>query len=214
VDFSKQMIQTFTGINLISYSIGYILFLGLYAIFLPVNADNSNYALLLSNKNWVWVNCIQILALISCTFGTIGLVFISISKNHIIAFIGLIVVVVGCFLMVGLSFTETFAWSTLSKIVEKEQIKKIAEMTLIEKPFSIASTIGFHLFSIGYIIIAICLIQEKRFDTITLLGLIVGCVLFSISFLVERKIRYKITPIVLIIICSSFISLGISIQKR
>ncbi len=210
---SGNMLIRLGGLSFITSCIGFILFLVLYGIFLPVNTDNSNYTGLLLNRNWIWVNLIQLFAIITGIFGTFGLVVGLIENLQWLGLVGLIITVSGYVFMTGTSFTETFAWSTLAQFITPEQIMQPAGQTLKNTPFITASMVGFHLFAIGYFLIGLGLFLNTTSPKWLPLCLMAGSFLFSLSFIIGGTIRYKLNPLAALIMLGGLIPLGIKLLK-
>jgi hypothetical protein len=210
---SENVIQKLSGASLILSCIGFILFLAFYSAFLPVNRDNSNYAALIQNRNWIWINVIQLFAILFGIFGSIGLVYGLINKFQGIGIIGLFFVISGYVLMAGLSFTETFSWAALAKQINTQQMTEIAGSTLKTYPYSVVSLLGFHLFSLGYLIIGTGMLFKDIFPKWMSLCIVIGSILLSVSYLFPI-IRYTLSPIAIIILfAGGLIPVGIRLIK-
>ena len=209
---SGKVLLQLSGLSLIVSCVGFIAWLVSYAVFLPVNADNSNYAALVSSPHWVWVNLIQQVAIMTGLLGTVGLVSGSIERLQWLGLGGLVLAVTGYVFMAGLSFTETFAWSTLAQLLGPAKITEVAGSILKTPPFSVGGVMGFYLFSAGYLLIGLSILLNSTSPKWMASCVMLGSVLFSVSFLLGA-LRYKLMPIALLLFVGGLIPLGIELLR-
>jgi len=198
-----------SGISLLVSCTCFLLFFGLYAVLLPINADNSNYASLLASHAWIPVNLIQLIAIVTGIFGALGLVPKDTEQTGCLGIVGLVILITGYIMMAGLSFIETFAWATLGRLIEPTQMQTIASDSLRTQPFQTASTLGFHLFSLGYILLGSTLFAAHIYPRWMTACLIAGALLLSTSFLLGA-LRYKLSPIALLLLGGGLIPMAIT----
>ena len=203
-----------SGSSLVVAAASFLLFIVLYALLLPVNPDNSNYISLVSSKNWVLVNVVQQVGIAASILGTFGLIYGLASKLQWLGVIGLVAAIMGCVFMGGISFTETFLWPSLVRLLGPAEMAEVARKILSTSPYNFATMTGFQLFSLGYAIIGLGLLLSNAVPKWMPLCLILGCIVWSICLLFAGRIRYSLQFVAMMLVfCGGFVPIGLFMTR-
>jgi len=97
-----------TGLANMVSAVFLLLFWFLYAILLPINEVATNYASLVTDPEWLLVNCLGVIGFLLALIGILGIFFKQFNDLTLLGMFGFLITVVGLVLYNAGIYYETF----------------------------------------------------------------------------------------------------------
>lgn len=150
-----------------------------FALFLPYRELSTTLAILVKNKNWSWINGLGVLGALSGLLGQAGIYLFQSANTNWYASIGFYIASTGTTLLIGTMVWETVLWPIL--------VKQDASLLDFQGPIYASKTfLPFFIFSgviysVGYVLVGIGIIQAGVLPWIAGLLLAVGAPTFGLG---------------------------------
>ncbi len=128
-----------------------------FAIFLPYRALSTTLAILVKNRNWVWVNSLGVLGALAGLLGQAGVYVVQIPHTDWAASIGFYVAVLGTTLLIGTMLWDTILWPILVKY--DESLLDFQGPIYLSKVFLSHFVIAGLIYSVGYVLVGVGIVQ-------------------------------------------------------
>ena len=160
------------GISLLTYWYA-------FALFLPYRELSTTLSILVSNRNWLWINALGVLGALAGLLGQAGILVIQAPNTSWYASIGFYIAVAGTTLLVGTMLWETVLWPILYRHDES--------MLDFQGPiYSSRIFLGFFvvsglIFGAGYILVGIGIVQAGVLPRAAGIMLAIGAPTFGLG---------------------------------
>ncbi|MEE9514200.1 MAG: hypothetical protein V3V46_08980 [Anaerolineales bacterium] len=167
-------------LNLIA---GILLFIYWYAfaLFLPYRELSTTLSILVSNRNWSWINSLGVLGALAGLLGQAGIFMIQITSINWYASVGFYVAVAGTTLLVGTMLWETALWPILQK--HDEALLDFQGPIYSSKVFLRFFVVSGLIFGAGYVLVGIGIVQAGVLPPTAGIMLAIGAPTFGLGMM-------------------------------
>jgi hypothetical protein len=165
-------------LNIIS-GIALIVYWYAFAIFMPYAQITSTIAILVKNRNWVWINALGVFGALAGLLGQAGIYVYQQANASGFASIGYYIAIAGTTFLIGTMLWETILWPIIVK--QDETLLEFQGPIYTSKtflPFFIAAGL---LYSVGYLFVGIGVIQNGIFPCLAGYLMAFGAPLFGLG---------------------------------
>lgn len=150
-----------------------------FALFMPYSQLTTTLALLVRNRNWVWINTLGVVGATAGALGQAGIYVAQVSEANVLVSIGFYVAVTGTVLLIGTMLWETVLWPILLKHDEALlSFQGPIYQSKVFLPFFIAAGV---IYSLGYILVGIGIIQTGVFPRLAGILIAIGAPTFGLG---------------------------------
>lgn len=155
-----------------------------YAVFLPYGQLTTTLAILVSNRNWSWINALGVVGASAGLLGQAGILAIQNSYGSWQSSVGFYVAVTGTTMLIGTMLWETILWPILYRV----------DKTILEFQGPLYSSrifLGFFIsagliFGVGYLLVGIGIAQSGVLPRTAGILLGIGAPLFALGSMLGR----------------------------
>jgi hypothetical protein len=185
---SNNFINISAYLNIIS-GITLLIYWYSFAIFLPYRKLSTTLSILVKNRNWIWINSLGVIGALAGLLGHAGIFVIQMTNINWYASVGFFIATLGTTLLIGTMLWETILWPILIK--HEESLLDFQGPIYSSKvfiPFFIVSGL---IYSLGYILVGIGIIQADVLSPAAGLLLAVGAPTFGLGSMFGK---YQVYP--------------------
>ena len=176
-----------------------------FALFLPYRELSTTLSILVKNRNWSWINGLGVVGALTGLLGQAGIYVIQTANTNCFASIGFYVATTGTTLLIGTMLWETVLWPILVK--HEESLLDFKGPIYVSKTFFPFFIVSGLIYSIGYVLVGIGIMQAGVLPRIAGLLLAVGAPTFGLGPMFGK---YQVYPrsIGVTLMCVGLIWLG------
>ena len=175
-------LNIFSGITLLIYWFA-------FAIFLPYRELSTTLSILVKNRNWIWINSLGVIGAIAGLMGQAGIFVIQMTNINGYASVGFYIATLGTTLLIGTMLWETILWPILVK--HQESLLDFQGPIYTSKVFFPFFIVAGLVYSLGYILVGIGIIQADVLSPTAGLLLAVGAPTFGLGAMFGK---YQVYP--------------------
>ena len=150
-----------------------------FALFLPYKELSTTLSVLVSNRNWLWINTLGVLGALAGLLGQAGILVIQAPNTSWYASIGFYIAVAGTTLLVGTMLWETVLWPILYRYDESLfDFQGPIYSSRIFLGFFIVSGL---IFGAGYVLVGIGIVQAGVLPRMAGIMLAIGAPTFGLG---------------------------------
>jgi len=160
-----------------------------FALFLPYRELSTTLSIFVKNRNWIWINSLGVMGALAGLLGQAGIFVIQMTNINWYASVGFFIATLGTTLLIGTMLWETILWPILIK--HEESLLDFQGPIYSSKvfiPFFIVSGL---IYSLGYILVGIGIIQADVLSPAAGLLLAVGAPTFGLGSMFGK---YQVYP--------------------
>lgn len=149
-------LNVLAGITLLTYWYA-------FAIFLPYRDLSTTLAILVKNRNWVWINTLGVIGATAGLLGQAGIYLFQVPNANWFSVTGFYIAVTGTMLLIGTMLWDTVLMPILVKFDETLlDFRGPIYSSRVYLPFFILSGL---IYGLGYILVGIGIVQSGSFPT-------------------------------------------------
>jgi hypothetical protein len=170
---------------------GIVLFVYWYAfaLFLPYRELSITLSILVKNRNWSWINSLGVFGALTGLLGQAGIYVIQIPHTNWYASIGYYIATAGTTLLIGTMLWETVLWPILVK--HEASLLDFQGPIYSSKTFLPFFIVSGLIYSVGYILVGIGIVQAEVLPWIGGILLAVGAPTFGLGAMFGK---YQVYP--------------------
>lgn len=150
-----------------------------FAIFMPYGKLSDTLAILVENRNWVWINSLGILGALFGLLGQAGIYFLQLGNIGLVSSTGYYIAVAGTLLLIGTMIWETVLWPILVQYDRNLlSFQGPIYTSKVFLPFFISAGL---IYSAGYILVGIGIIKAGILPSLTGYLLAIGAPTFGLG---------------------------------
>ena len=160
-----------------------------FAIFMPYRELSTTLSILVKNRHWVWINSLGVFGAVAGLLGQAGIYVIQISKPTWFSTVGFYVATAGTTLLIGTMLWETILWPILVK--NEETLLDFQGPIYTSKTFFPFFIVAGLIYSLGYIMVGIGIIQANVFPSAVGYSMAIGAPTFGLGSMFGK---YQVYP--------------------
>jgi hypothetical protein len=155
-----------------------------FAIFMPYGKLSSTLAILVENRNWVWINSLGVLGALTGLLGQAGVYFLQSGRSSWFSPAGFFIAAAGTTLLIGTMLWETILWPILVKADRKLlDFQGPIYTSRVFLPFFISAGL---IYSAGYILVGIGIIQAGILPSLAGYLIAIGAPTFGLGSMIGK----------------------------
>ena len=170
--FSSAILNLVSGILLLVYWYA-------FAIFMPYSKLSDTLAILVENQNWIWINSLGALGALCGLLGQAGIFIFQIDQTSWVSSVGFFIAVAGTTLLLGTMLWESVLWPILVK--HDRNLLSFQGPIYTSKTFFPFFVVAGLIYSLGYILVGMGIIQAGILPKLTGYFLAIGAPVFGVG---------------------------------
>jgi hypothetical protein len=150
-----------------------------FALFMPYGQLSTTLAILVKNRNWIWINALGAFGALMGLLGQAGIYITQGASANMYASIGFYVATTGTTLLIGTMLWETVLWPILAK--QDESLLNFSGPIYQSKVFFPFFIIAGLIYSLGYVLVGIGIVQAGVLPSIAGILVAVGAPTFGLG---------------------------------
>jgi hypothetical protein len=162
-----------------------------FAIFMPYQEMTTTLAILVKNRHWTWINALGVVGALAGLLGQAGIYMFQIPNASGVAALGFYVAAAGTTLLIGSMLWDTILWPILVKY--DEGLLDFQGPIYTSKTFLPFFIIAGLIYSLGYVLVGVGIVQAGIFPRMTGYLLTIGAPSFGLGALFGKLQVYPRT---------------------
>jgi hypothetical protein len=150
-----------------------------FALFMPYGQLSTTLAILVENRNWIWINALGVFGALLGLLGQAGIYIAQSTNTNLYASIGFYTATTGTTLLIGTMLWETVLWPILVK--QDESLLSFSGPIYRSKVFFPFFIIAGLIYSLGYVLVGIGIVRAGVLPSIAGILVAVGAPTFGLG---------------------------------